>query len=290
MLRSAIAIGVVAMSGATTAPIVSATWLSQHLDDRDLVIVQTGPKAEYDKAHIAGARFAEDGLESDAMSSGAAMDMSVLPSGGSVRAKLEGLGVSDGSHVVVVYVGNGVPSATRAIYLAHYAGFDNVSLLDGGMAAWQRAGLPVSHAVGAIAPGRITAIAARDGGVDRVWVQAHLNSPHVRIIDARDPKYFDGPPAKGMEMAAGHIPGAHSLPHWSLFTDAGLLLSPAEITAKFRAAGIQPGDTVVAYCHVGVQATAVVFAARVIGQPVTMYIGSFHDWSDHHLPTEGGTP
>ncbi len=287
MLRTAIVVSVVALSAATVEPTVTVTWLSQHLRDPDLVLVQAGPRDDYDKEHIAGTRYQEGGLESDDPN----MDMSVLPPAASVRAKLEKLGVSDHSHLVVVYLGKGIPWATRVIYLAHYAGFDNVSLLDGGMPAWQRAGLPLTRTVPVVAPGKLTVSAARDPGVDRAWVQAHLDSPHVRIIDARDTSYFAGPPLQGMmAMPAGHIPGAHNLPHWSLFTDAGVLLSPAEITAKFRAAGVLPGDTVVAYCHVGVQATAVVFAARLIGQPATMYIGSFHDWSDHKLPTEGGKP
>lgn len=116
--------------------------------------------------------------------------------------------------------------------------------------------------------------------VAATWLSRHLKDQDLVIVQT-------GPRA---EYDKGHIPGARNVPHWTLLTDTGLLLSPAEITAKFRAAGVQPGDTVVAYCHVGVQATAAVFAARLIGQPMTMYIGSFHDWSAHNLPAEGSKP
>ena len=91
-------------------------------------------------------------------------------------------------------------------------------------------------------------------------------------------------------MAPGHVPGAEqhavqlAVP-WHRF--AALTYS---LRAIFRAAGVAPGDTVIAYCHVGMQATAVVLGARLIGQPVRMYAGSFHDWSDHKLPTETGKP
>jgi thiosulfate/3-mercaptopyruvate sulfurtransferase len=291
MLRSAMIFTVMALSRgnglrATSEPTVSSAWLSQHLADRDLVILFMGRQADYDKGHITGARFALGGLESDDM--GSSMDMSVLPAATVVRTKLEHLGVSDRSHVVVVYAGNGMPTATRMIYLAHYAGFDNISLLDGGMVGWQRADLPVTQAVTQFVPGKITTTTTRSPGVDRTWVAAHLNSPGFRIIDARDTSYFAGPTRTEMGMLGGHIPGAHNVPYWSLLTDAGVLRTPAEITAKFRAAGVQPGDTVVAYCHVGIQATTVVFAARLIGQPVTMYIGSYHDWSANKMPSEGG--
>jgi thiosulfate/3-mercaptopyruvate sulfurtransferase len=49
-----------------------------------------------------------------------------------------------------------------------------------------------------------------------------------------------------------------------------------------------PGDTVIAYCHIGQQATAVLFAARTLGHPVLLYDGSFEDWSRHAgFPVEG---
>jgi thiosulfate/3-mercaptopyruvate sulfurtransferase len=49
----------------------------------------------------------------------------------------------------------------------------------------------------------------------------------------------------------------------------------------FSSAGVAPGDTVVGYCHIGQQATALLFAARVAGHPVLLYDGSFEDWSHH---------
>jgi thiosulfate/3-mercaptopyruvate sulfurtransferase len=53
----------------------------------------------------------------------------------------------------------------------------------------------------------------------------------------------------------------------------------AELEARFTKAGVAPGDTVIAYCHIGQQATAVVFAARTLGYRVVLYDGSFEDWS-----------
>jgi thiosulfate/3-mercaptopyruvate sulfurtransferase len=54
----------------------------------------------------------------------------------------------------------------------------------------------------------------------------------------------------------------------------------------FAEAGIAPGETVVAYCHIGQQATAVLFAARLAGHPVKLYDGSFTEWEDLKLPIE----
>jgi thiosulfate/3-mercaptopyruvate sulfurtransferase len=63
--------------------------------------------------------------------------------------------------------------------------------------------------------------------------------------------------------------------------------SPAEIKALFRAVGAQPGDTIVGYCHIGMQATAMLFAADQSGYPVRLYDGSFQDWSSRaDLPVD----
>ncbi len=81
-----------------------------------------------------------------------------------------------------------------------------------------------------------------------------------------------------MNGAKGHIPGAVNIP-FSKITDDNMLVDRERVAALFAAAGIKPGDTVVAYCHVGQQGTAVVFGARLLGYTVMLYDGSFQDWA-----------
>jgi thiosulfate/3-mercaptopyruvate sulfurtransferase len=45
------------------------------------------------------------------------------------------------------------------------------------------------------------------------------------------------------------------------------------------AAGVQPTDRVVTYCHVGPQASLLFVAAKSIGLKASLYDGSFEDWS-----------
>lgn len=85
----------------------------------------------------------------------------------------------------------------------------------------------------------------------------------------------------------GHIAGAHSIPFTEVVTEALAWKDEAALRSLFRQAGVQPSDTVVAYCHIGQQATAVVFAARLIGQPVVLYDGSYTEWGSRaDLPIE----
>ena len=56
-------------------------------------------------------------------------------------ARLQALGISDDSRVVVYYGKDWVSPSTRVIFTLDYAGLgDRASLLDGGMPAWVRDG------------------------------------------------------------------------------------------------------------------------------------------------------
>ncbi|MFT3771643.1 MAG: rhodanese-like domain-containing protein [Minicystis sp.] len=61
-----------------------------------------------------------------------------------------------------------------------------------------------------------------------------------------------------------------------------MLRSTEELAALFAKAGVKPDDGVIGYCHVGQQATAMLFAARRLGHDVRLYDGSFEDWSLYH--------
>jgi thiosulfate/3-mercaptopyruvate sulfurtransferase len=53
----------------------------------------------------------------------------------------------------------------------------------------------------------------------------------------------------------------------------------AEIARIFEEAGVKSGDSVVAYCNSGQQATVVYFAARQLGLEARVYDGSWDEWS-----------
>ena len=266
--------------------IVTTSWLAQHLTDPDLMLLHVGDKAEYDARHIPGARYValSDISVSEQNGNGLTLEM---PPAADLRTRLAALGISDRSRIVVYYGKDWVSPTTRVIFTLDYAGLgDATSLLDGGMDAWTRDGHPVTAVVPPARTGTLSPREPRSLIVDAEYVMAHLKAPQTAIVDARAPAFYDGTQTGGRKESrhrTGHIAGAHNVPFTSIFDDQMNVKSAEALAEIFAKAGVQPHDTVVAYCHVGQQATAVIFAARVLGHPVLLYDGSFEDWSRSRL-------
>jgi thiosulfate/3-mercaptopyruvate sulfurtransferase len=242
-------------------------------------VLHVGPKAEYDAGHIPGARFIteDDVAQPHDMAKGDLM--LELPAPDVLRAKVASFGISDDSRIVVYFGKTGiVQSATRIIYTLDYLGLgDRTSLLNGGVPAWTRAGKMLTTDVPAQARGTLTAKATKPVVVDAEFVKSLAARPNHKLVDARAPVFYSGIEPT-MNGARGHIPGAVNIP-FTQISDNNMLIDRDKVAALFAAAGIKPGDTVVAYCHVGQQGTAVVFGARLLGNPVVLYDGSFQDWA-----------
>jgi thiosulfate/3-mercaptopyruvate sulfurtransferase len=160
----------------------------------------------------------------------------------------------------------------------------HTALLDGGMPAWVKAGQPVTDVAPAARTGKLAPLAMRPIIVDAATVVARLGKPGFAVVDARKPEYYSGDKTGGMWQhphRAGHIAGALTIPFDSVFDDHNALRAPDDLRARFTRAGVRPGDTVIGYCHIGQQATAMLFAARRLGHTVLLYDGSFEDWSAH---------
>lgn len=283
--RSCAALAVLAAlaSAASAAPaqsprdrlLVTPSWLAAHLDDPELVLLHVGEADEYAAAHIPGARLVRMEDVSTGHDAGEPMLQTLPPD--ELRGRLETLGISDGSRIVVYYGNDWVSPATRIVFALDHAGLGaRTSLLDGGMQAWRAAGNPVTDRVPPPRRGRLSRLRPRKLVVDAAWVLRNLRTPGVAVVDGRAAVFYDG--VRASRQRHGHIAGARSIPFTAVTDERLRLRSPAELAALFRDAGIRPGDTIVAYCHIGQQATAVLFAARTLGYDVRLYDGSFEEW------------
>ena len=278
--------------------VVTSDWLATQLKNPKLVLFHIGEKAEYDAGHIPGARFLRlQDISSPMTRDTTALALEMLPAD-QLRERLEQLGISDDSRIVVYFGNDWLSPSTRVLLTLQYAGLGaRASLLDGGMPEWKKGNRPITTDVPpAPKPGKLTARPTQPIVVDADFVKSHIHTTGYTIVDARNTMFYDGPIQEASatssmghpmpKVVPGHVPGAVNIVFETVFDDTGHLLPEARLRELFTQAGVKPNDTVIGYCHVGQQATAMLFGAEALGYDVKLYDGSFQDWKRRDLPIE----
>ena len=259
--------------------IVSAKWLSEHLNDPKVIVLHVAQKrSEYDKGHIPGARFLalEDFIEGEDAE---------LPATEKLKDTFEKLGVSDDSRVVV-YTTAWYPMAGRAYYTLDYLGHgDHTALLDGGIDEWRKENRQISQDVPKITRGSFTPHVHPEvrAMMDEVKKLSEQPSKTALLVDSRpDKRYTDG-----------HIAGAVHVYWQETIVDAKnnpVFLPPDKLKELFASRGISPGEKLITYCEIGLQASHDYFIAKYLGYDAAMFDGSIHQWSHmNNLPVVAGT-
>lgn len=264
--------------------LVTHDWLAQQLDDPNLVILHVGTVEDYNQAHIPGARQVHTHMDLSNPNSHTPENLILeLPEIAQLESKLESLGISNNSTIVIYWTGNTITDATRALFTLDWAGLGEQShLLDGGLDAWKRASLPTTTERSTVKLGKLTLSARPDMIVDADWIQAEASKEGYALVDARAQAFYDG--INNYHSVLGHIEGAGNAP-WPSFFNADIKLQNTETLRDLLTnAGVKPGDTVVGYCHIGQYATLVLMAARMLGHEVKLYDGAFQDWAARGLP------
>jgi thiosulfate/3-mercaptopyruvate sulfurtransferase len=258
--------------------IVSAKWLSEHLKDPKVIILHVAEKrSEYDQGHIPGARLLalEDFIEGEDAE---------LPTTEKLKDIFEKLGVSDDSRVVI-YTTAWYPMAGRAYYTLDYLGHgDHTALLDGGMDEWQKENRQLAKDAPKITRGSFTPHVHPEvrAMMEEVKKLSEQPTKNAVLLDSRpDKRYTDG-----------HIAGAVHIYWQETLVDAKnnpVFLPPDKLKELFAARGITPGEKLVTYCEIGLQASHDYFIAKYLGYDAAMFDGSIHQWSHmNNLPVVAG--
>jgi thiosulfate/3-mercaptopyruvate sulfurtransferase len=248
--------------------------------------VESGRPA-YERAHIPGAGFADLVRE---LADPRSPFPFALPSSARFAAAAGRLGIGPGTHVVA-YAQQEPMWATRLWWLLRHFGFDDVSVLDGGLPAWKAAGAPLSDEPAGYEPVSFVARPRSDDLALRADVEAILaGEQSACLVNALSPSVFRGEGPSSYSRP-GRIPGSVNAP-WSELVDPATnrFRSPAELEAAFERADVEPTSQVVAYCGGGISATVDVFALALLEREGTrLYDGSLTEWSaDPQLPLELG--
>ena len=264
--------------------LVSTDWLSAHLKDPDLRVIDGSwylanmnrdAKAEYQAAHVPGARF----VDIDDMSDSRSELPHMAPPVEKFISRMRALGIGDG-HQVVVYDGAGMFSAARIWWMFRLMGKTDVAVLDGGFPKWQAEERPVEDMTPIIRDRHMTvhrqAHLVRD--VTQVAAASKLGS-HA-ILDARSAERFRGDaPEPRPGLRSGHIPNSQNLPYGGLVNADGTMKDAAGLKAAFAAAGVDLSRPVITTCGSGVTAAIINLALERLGhRDHSLYDGSWAEW------------
>jgi thiosulfate/3-mercaptopyruvate sulfurtransferase len=276
MLTLSLTVLSLAVNPAQDSMLVSTAWLAERMKQPGLVLFQIGTQDEFTAAHIPGAQFLS--LRNLAAPRGAGPALE-LPTPEAAESWLEAHGVSDDSRIVLYWGSDWVSPTTRMYLTLHWAGLgDRTSILDGGMGAWRAEGRPVTTDTAGVSPGRLTLRPRSDVVVTAAEVEELRTRRDVAVIDARNTEFYLGQDTN--HVRPGHIPGARNLVYDQLTDDDPYRFkSRAALAELLESAGAEPGKRVIAYCHIGQQATVVWFAAKLAGYDVRLYDGSFTEWT-----------
>ena len=227
----------------------------------------------YNEAHIPGAQFAHLTRDLSGPIEPGKTGRHPLPAKDFFVATLERWGVTNDSTVVAYDDANGA-FAARLWWMMRWVGHPQVHVLNGGLSAWNAAGLPTDATTPEPAASTFSATTSL---CKTISAEDLPNSGHF-IIDARDQERFDGK-VEPIDPIAGHIPGAHCLPFPQNLTDKMTFKSTDDLKARFTWAGITEETQTVCYCGSGVTATHNILALVHAGYPEpVLYPGSWSEW------------
>jgi thiosulfate/3-mercaptopyruvate sulfurtransferase len=264
--------------------LVTTGWLAEHLDDPEVVIVESDEDVLlYDTGHIPGAVKVDWHLDLNDPVTRDYVD------GEKFAALLSKHGISRDS-TVVFYGDNFNWWAAYALWVFTLFEHPDVRLLNGGRMKWAEEGRPMTTDVASRPAADYPVVERRDPAIRafRQDVMDHVDAKG-RLVDVRSPGEYSGEllhmadyPQEGA-LRGGHIPGASSVPWKRAANEDGTFRTPEELRAIYsEEQGISPDDDVIVYCRIGERSSHTWFVLHhLLGYPtVRNYDGSWTEWGN----------
>jgi thiosulfate/3-mercaptopyruvate sulfurtransferase len=262
--------------------LVDTQWLVQHLNERDLRIIDMrNSQDEYAAGHIPGAVYLAVNQARVALKeSGFA-----LPPDYEIEERLGQLGITKDT-MIVIYDDQGGLNASRLFFTLEYAGHKKVALLNGGITRWVAEERPLSKMVPQISKTVYQVHAETQRVAAKGWIATNLGQSNLALVDARSPAEFRGENLRAKR--GGHIPGAVNI-EWTHNLAGDKRFKPAEeLLALYERAGVTKDKTIVSYCQTMHRGAVTYFTLRLLGySDVRGYDRSWSEWgNDPTVPVQ----
>ncbi len=246
---------------------VSADWVSEHIGQPGYLIIDPRSAMRYLMGHLRGAvNVPFKKLQGTDGRIGQPEQLA---------AAFGEAGLGD-STIPVLYDHQDGRNAAMAAWILEYLGRNDVHVMDMLFETWKEEGREILYRP---VPTEPRAFTPHLNPSVRVTINDLATRGGPKLLDTRTPEEYLG--QTEMDRRPGHIPGAVNLPHSEMAGTGGrLLIEPDLLNRRLAAAGITPGDTVVAYCRSGVRASLAYISMQEAGYDVRLYDGSYAEWMD----------
>jgi thiosulfate/3-mercaptopyruvate sulfurtransferase len=263
------------------------TYLEYQPEGSGVPYIAVPGKHTFEAGHISGADFLD--LQGEFSQPNTTLHF-MMPEVARLEAAFGRHGIGTGGRVVLYSIGTAM-WATRFWWMLQSLGFENASVLDGGLDKWKAEGraLETGRAKG-YPPATFTANPRPGYFVGKHDVLAAITDRNTVVVNALNPQLHGGlePSRYGRP---GRIPGSVNVSAATLVDPQTKAFAPlADAEAKFAAQGITRDKRVVAYCGGGISATVDLFMLHRLGyDDLTLYDASMSEWAkDESLPIEMG--
>jgi len=270
--------------------LVDVQWLHTHLSAPTLVVIDTRfslahpqqGRGQYESGHIPNAYYLDlnTDLSSELNTHGGRHP---LPNWTEFTQKLNQIGIHSnppqGPTQIVIYDDSRFAFSARLWWMLRYLGHEHVSILDGGIRAWEKAGHPVSTESPPPKAGSFQPHPQSNWIVDIETLRQRKDQNDVTVIDSRSPERWRGE-VEPIDPIAGSVPGSINSFWKDISTEDGQLKSSDQLAKHW--ANIKPDDEVIVYCGSGVTACVNLFSMVMAGHPMhKLYPGGWSDWCSY---------
>ena len=270
-----------ASSYANPSALVSTDWVSQHLHDQSVRLLEVDvDTTAFERGHIEGAVGINwttqlgDPIRRD------------IPTRAAFDQLMSRSGVSNDTHLIF-YGDNNNWFAAFAYWVARIYGHQHVALMNGGRKKWELEQRPLITNAPEV---QLTSFLSREPDLSlRAYLKDMLavveGGNGTGMVDVRSPAEFSGeiiaPP--GLQETAqrcGHIPGAQNIPWAQAANEDGTFKNTDELRQLYGSKGITADKPVIAYCRIGERSSHTWFVLKeLLGYPdVRNYDGSWTEY------------
>jgi thiosulfate/3-mercaptopyruvate sulfurtransferase len=275
----------------SSPPVVDIEWLGQHLNDKDLLIVDIRPKNYFEYAHIQGSTHTDTALWRQPGPSGI---QSMLPDKQHLQGLLSQMGATPESHIVLVGSGDSaydLANATRVYWTLEQVGHEKKSILDGGIISYANARLPLVRGASNVPPSTYSIFRVKQ---DQITADEIHKNTNLNLLDTRSKAEYLGIYQGAPDERAGTIPGAVSLPFdWFTVNGGGSLLSKDNLQTLLATVELDKEKATVVFCHTGLRASLGWFVLHEIldNENAILYDASTLEWAKRKdLPMQQKIP